>query len=92
MKIAIDFSHNQMLRLTHRLLDGVEDTLTHINLGHNLLGDNLDPAFTTSEFKNLKMLRHLDLSYNKLNLIEEGLLDGCTELKVSGMPSTSHDS
>ena len=89
---SIDFSHNQMLRLTHRLLDGVEDTLTHINLGHNLLGDNLDPAFTTSEFKNLKMLRHLDLSYNKLNLIEEGLLDGCTELKVSGMPSTSHDS
>ena len=79
----VDFSNNQLRRLTERLFDGVEDTLEVIELGHNLLGDNLDPVFTSGEFKNLKFLRQLDLSYNQLSVIEEGLLDGCDELKVS---------
>ena len=79
---SVDFSHNQLRRLTERLFDGVEDTLEVIKLGDNLLGDNLDPVFTSGEFKNLKFLRQLDLSYNKLRVIEEGLLDGCTQLKV----------
>lgn len=81
--VSVDFSHNQLRRLTERLFDGVEDTLEIIKLGDNLLGDNLDPVFTSGEFKNLKLLRQLDLSYNKLSVIEEGLLDGCTVLKVS---------
>lgn len=80
---SVDFSHNLLRRLTERLFDGVEDTIEVIKLGHNLLGDNLDPVFTTGEFKNLKFLRQLDLSYNKLSVIEEGLLDGCDSLKVS---------
>ena len=80
---SVDFSHNQLRRLTERLFDGIEDTIEVIKLGDNLLGDNLDPVFTTGEFRNLKFLRQLDLSYNKLSVIEEGLLDGCEELKVS---------
>jgi hypothetical protein len=81
--VSVDFSNNQLRRLTERLFDGVEDTIEVIKLGHNLLGDNLDPVFTSGEFKNLKFLRQLDLSYNMLTGIEEGILDGCTELKVS---------
>lgn len=81
--VTVDFSNNQLRRLTERLFDGVEDSLEVIRLGHNLLGDNLDPMFSTGEFRNLKFLRQLDLSYNMLNAIEEGLLDGCTQLKVS---------
>ena len=81
---SVDFSNNQLRRLTERLFDGVEDTIEVIKFGNNLLGDNLDPVFTTGEFRNLKLLRQLDLSYNMLTVIEEGLLDGCTVLKVSG--------
>ena len=78
----VDFSHNSLMRLTDRLFDGVEDTLEEISLGHNRLGDTLNPVFTSGEFHNLKFLRHIDLSYNMLNNIEEGLLRGCTQLKV----------
>jgi len=82
LKVA-DFSDNQVRRLTERLFDGVEDTLEVILLGNNLLGDNLNPVFSSGEFQNLKFLRQLDLSYNHFVGIEEGILDGCTELKVS---------
>jgi len=78
-----DFSDNQVRRLTERLFDGVEDTIEVIILGNNLLGDNLNPVFSSGEFQNLKFLRQLDLSYNHFIGIEEGLLDGCVELKVS---------
>ena len=78
----VDFSHNSLMRLTDRLFDGVEDTLEEISFGHNRLGDTLNPVFSSGEFENLKFLRHLDLSYNLLNNIEEGLLQGCVELKV----------
>ena len=82
LKVA-DFSDNQVRRLTERLFDGVEDTIEVIILGNNLLGDNLNPVFSSGEFQNLKFLRQLDLSYNHFIGIEEGLLDGCVELKVS---------
>ena len=79
----VDFSHNSMRRLAERLFDGMEDTLEEIYLSHNMLGDNLNPVFSTDEFKNLKDLRVLDLSYNGLSGISENLIDGCDELKVS---------
>ena len=60
----------------------IRDSLETIELGHNLLGDNLNPVFSSGEFQNLKFLRTLDLSYNKLTKIEEGLLEGCSNLKV----------
>ena len=78
----VDFSHNSLMRLTDRLFDGIEDTLEEISFGHNRLGDTLNPVFSSGEFENLKFLRHLDLSYNLLNNIEEGLLKGCVQLKV----------
>ncbi len=80
--LRADFSHNQIRRLTERLFDGVEDTIEVVELGHNLLGDNLNPLFSSGEFQNLKRLRVLDLSYNQLTEIEDGLLDGCNNLKV----------
>lgn len=79
---VVDFSHNQIRRLTERVFDGIEDTLEEILLGGNLLGDNLNPVFSSGEFQNLKFLRVLDLSYNRLSEIEDGLLRGCDNLKV----------
>ena len=78
----VDFSHNSLMRLTDRLFDGIEDTIEEISFGHNRLGDTLNPVFSSGEFENLKFLRHLDLSYNLLNNIEDGLLKGCVQLKV----------
>lgn len=78
----VDFSDNQIRRLTERVFDGIEDTLETIKLGNNLLGDNLNPVFSSGEFENLKFLRELDLSQNRLSEIEDGLLQGCTSLKV----------
>ena len=78
----VDFSHNTMRRLAERLFDGMEDTLEEIYLSNNMLGDNLNPVFSTDEFRNLKYLRILDLSYNHLSGISEGLIEGCDELKV----------
>merc|ERR1719270_3088567 len=77
----VDFSQNSMRRLAERLFDGMEDTLEEIYLSHIMLGDNLNPVFSTDEFKNLKDLRVLDLSYNGLSGISENLIDGCDELK-----------
>lgn len=80
--IVVDFSNNRIRRLTERMFDGVEDTLEVVRLGDNLLGDNLNPVFSTGEFQNLKFLRELDLSGNKFTEIESGLLRGCKNLKV----------
>ena len=79
---VVDFSHNSMRRLSERMLDGMEDTLEEIYLGHNLLGDNLSPVFTTSEFQNLKNLRVLDLSYNGMVGVQDNIISGCEKLKV----------
>lgn len=77
----IDFSHNSMRRLAERLFDGLEDTLEEIYLSNNLLGDNLSPVFSTSEFQNLRSLRVLDLSHNGLTGIADNLIKGCEGLK-----------
>lgn len=52
-------------------------------LSDNLLGDNLNPIFSTAELHNLPGLEQLDLSGNSIRGIEEGLLIGCEVLKVS---------
>ncbi|CAB4055363.1 unnamed protein product [Lepeophtheirus salmonis] len=77
----LDFSHNQIRRLTERLFDGIEDSLEVLRLGNNLLGYNLNPVYSSSEFQNLGALRELDLSSNSLVDIDDGLFRGCKNLK-----------
>lgn len=60
-----------------------QDTLIELRLTDNLLGDSLNPIFSTIEFQALTNLRLLDLSGNKIKAIEEGILKGCTKLDVS---------
>ncbi|GBP47928.1 Chaoptin [Eumeta japonica] len=78
----LDFSHNSLRRLPDRLLAGVKGNITRLVLADNLLGDNLNPIFSTSELHNLPALEELDLSGNKIRGIEEGLLIGCDVLKI----------
>ena len=79
---TVDFSRNSLRRIAERIFEGVEDTLTDVSFGHNLLGDGFNPEFSTDEFRDLGSLRHLDLSYNMLRGVAEGILEGCTQLKV----------
>ena len=79
----LDFGHNSLRRIAERLFDGVEDTLTDLSFEHNLLGDGFNVVeFSTDEFRDLESLRHLDLSYNMMRGVGEGILEGCTQLKV----------
>ena len=61
---------------------GLQTTLQELRLADNLLGDNLNPIFSTSEFHGLGQLRLLDLSGNLIKGIEEGILKGCENLQV----------
>ncbi|XP_013194089.1 protein artichoke [Amyelois transitella] len=93
----LDFSHNSLRRLPDRLLAGVRGNLTRLSLADNLLGDNLNPIFSTAELHNLPALEELDLSGNSIRGIEKGLLIGCDVLKIlrldrnniHSVPSTS---
>ncbi|XP_066150409.1 chaoptin [Euwallacea fornicatus] len=78
---ALDLSHNALRKLTERMLHSVQNTLTELKLGYNLLGDTLNPIFSTNEFRGLKYLNLLDLSGNGIKTIEEGILEGCLNLK-----------
>lgn len=80
---SVDFSHNLLRRLMERLLDGVEGTLQELRLGHNRLGDQLNPIFSTNEFLHLKALTFLDLSYNELRALDSNLFRGLRNLTVS---------
>jgi hypothetical protein len=61
---------------------GLQTTLQELRLEDNLLGDNLNPIFSTTEFHGLGQLRLLDLSGNLIKGIEEGILKGCEKLQV----------
>lgn len=79
---SVDFSHNSLRRLTERLLQALQATLVELRLADNLLGDSLNPIFSSSEFHGLRYLQILDLSGNKIKAIEEGILEGCDNLQV----------
>lgn len=64
------------------MLAGVRGNITKLALADNLLGDNLNPIFSTAELHNLPALEELDLSGNSIRGLEEGLLIGCDVLKV----------
>ncbi|XP_055700052.1 protein artichoke [Phlebotomus papatasi] len=77
----LDYSHNSIRRLPDKAFAGIQETLTELHLNDNLLGDSLNPIFSTSEFHTLANLRVLDLSGNKIKAIEEGILKGCEKLQ-----------
>ncbi|KAL1505524.1 hypothetical protein ABEB36_005070 [Hypothenemus hampei] len=78
---SLDLSENSLRKLTERMLPAIQSTLTELKLSNNLLGDTLNPIFSTSEFRGLKHLDHLDLSGNHIKAIEEGIFEGCDNLK-----------
>lgn len=77
----LDFSYNSLRRLTDRLFTSVADTLEELYLSDNLLGDNLNPIFSSSEFHGLDNLKVLDLSGNQIRGLEEGIFRGCINLQ-----------
>ncbi|KAF5302482.1 hypothetical protein FQR65_LT08572 [Abscondita terminalis] len=78
---VVDFSGNALRRLTERLLQGLRTTLIELRLADNLLGDTLNPIFSTNEFHSLKHMQILDLSGNGIKAIEEGIFEGCESLQ-----------
>lgn len=80
---SLDLQHNNLKKLISRLFEGVEQSLEYLNLSHNLLGENLNPIFSTNEFLELKNLKSLDLAYNGLQILDSNLLIGLKQLNVS---------
>ncbi|XP_071573008.1 uncharacterized protein [Temnothorax nylanderi] len=76
----LDLSSNSIYRLMDRLLQ-TQSELRELRLADNLLGDNLNPIFSSNEFHGMKELRILDFSRNGLRSIEEGILKACVNLE-----------
>lgn len=76
----LDLSGNSIYRLMDRLLQ-VQSQLRELRLADNLLGDSLNPIFSSNEFHGMSDLEILDLSRNGLRSIEEGILKGCDGLE-----------
>lgn len=64
------------------MLQSLKASLVELRLADNLLGDNLNPIFSTAEFRGLTHLQILDLGGNGIKAIEEGILEGCENLQV----------
>lgn len=77
----LDLSDNSIHRLMDRVLQQVQSELRVLRLADNLLGDSLNPIFSSNEFHGMQELEILDLSRNGLRSIEEGILKGCTNLE-----------
>lgn len=76
----LDLSNNLIYRLMDRVLQ-MQSELRELRLADNLLGDNLNPIFSSNEFHGMEELEILDLSRNGLRSIEEGILKGCVNLE-----------
>ncbi|CAD6228677.1 GSCOCG00006494001-RA-CDS [Cotesia congregata] len=76
----LDLTGNSIQRLMDRTLQ-LQSTLKELRLGDNLLGDNLNPIFSSNEFRELSELKLLDLHGNGLSSIEEGIFKGCIYLE-----------
>lgn len=63
-----------------RLLQ-MQGQLRELRLAGNLLGDSLNPIFSSNEFHEMEELEILDLSRNGLRSIEEGIFKGCGNLE-----------
>lgn len=80
---TLDLSNNSLKKLISRVFDGIEMNLEFLNLSHNLLGQNLNPIFSTNEFLELKNLKSLNLAFNKLRILDSNLFIGLIKLNVS---------
>ncbi|XP_076059774.1 uncharacterized protein LOC143036383 [Oratosquilla oratoria] len=78
----LDFSRNSIRQLSKNVWEGLEETLTHLNLQYNLLGDIHIPVFKSNEINKLKKLQTLNLAHNKINELGTDLLNGLKELQV----------
>lgn len=76
----LDLSRNSISRLMDRVLQA-QGELRELRLADNLLGDSLNPIFSSNEFHGMEELEVLDLGRNALRSIEEGILKGCTNLE-----------
>lgn len=78
----LEFSHNFIRSLNPKIFNSVKDTLEELYLNGNLLGDSLNPIFSTIEFQYLRNLTTLDISDNKIKSIEEGIFKSSFNLQV----------
>ncbi|XP_062557497.1 chaoptin [Armigeres subalbatus] len=93
----LDFSNNGIRSLPDKAFSGVGEHIIELRLANNLMGDNLNPIFSTTELQTLKNLKILDLSGNQLMALDEGIFVGCRKLqdiqldgnKLSDIPATS---
>ncbi|XP_046492704.1 chaoptin isoform X1 [Neodiprion pinetum] len=76
----LDLSENSITKLMDRLLQS-QSRLQELRLAGNLLGDNLNPIFSSNEFHEMRELRVLNLGQNGLRSIEEGIFKGCWKLE-----------
>lgn len=76
----LDLSENSINKLMDRVLQS-QNRLKELRLADNLLGDNLNPIFSSNEFHEMTELRVLDLGKNGLRSIEEGIFKGCGKLE-----------
>ncbi|XP_076297581.1 uncharacterized protein LOC143217323 [Lasioglossum baleicum] len=76
----LDLSSNSIRKLMDRLLEA-QPHLEELRLADNLLGDSLNPIFSSNEFHGLRRLKLLDLSGNGLRSVEEGMFKGCESLE-----------
>lgn len=80
--VKLDLSQNSIRRLSEKSFSTVQNTIEDLRLAGNLLGDTLNPIFSTTEFHGLTKLIRLDLSENWISSLEEGILKGCVNLEV----------
>ncbi|KAK3876042.1 hypothetical protein Pcinc_019127 [Petrolisthes cinctipes] len=85
----VDFSRNSIRRLNKDVLEGLEPHLLHLRLDHNLLGNNYNPIFSSSEIAKLTALQMLNLAYNHIRDLDTGLLTSLKDLEVLHLEGNS---
>ncbi|KAK2726825.1 chaoptin-like [Artemia franciscana] len=77
----VDFSYNKIRRFPERLFEGIEKSLEVFRASNNLLGDQLNPFFSSSELNRLRALKILDLSSNQIKNIDENAFRNLEKLE-----------
>ncbi|XP_055631978.1 chaoptin [Toxorhynchites rutilus septentrionalis] len=93
----LDFSNNGIRTIPEKSFSVIGEYVSELRLANNLLGDNLNPIFSTTELQALKNVKILDISFNQIMALDEGIFLGCRKLqeiqldgnKLSTVPATS---